>query len=167
LGKVLGFTTRIINPERLLDKFTGKEGLFQNSPFDDRTRLIISKSKTPLGILIDKELSVVKEVFVPIFAKEDAFLIDYAQKLIYNSDSIITVLDIDEQVKNNFTIENAIENLEKNYPKNISILTENKMKAGFLAKQDLMMISLESWKKLVDSQSVWLSTVPSVLIIKP
>ncbi|MBC7524885.1 MAG: cation:proton antiporter, partial [Flavobacterium sp.] len=47
LGKVLGFTTRIINPERLLDKFTGKEGLFQNSPFDDRTRLIISKSKTP------------------------------------------------------------------------------------------------------------------------
>jgi hypothetical protein len=41
------------------------------------------------------------------------------------------------------------------------------MKAGFLAKQDLMIISLESWKKLVDAQSIWLSTVPSVLIIKP
>ncbi len=167
LGKVLGFTTRIINPDRLIDKFTGKEGLFENSPFDDRTRLIISKSKMPLGILIDKELNVVNDVFVPIFSTDDSFLIDYAQKLIYNSDSKITVLDIDEQVKNNEDIGLEIENLQKTYPENISVLTENNMKAGFLAKQDLMMISLESWKKLVDSQSVWLSTIPSVLIVKP
>ncbi|WP_395043189.1 cation:proton antiporter [Flavobacterium sp.] len=167
LGKVLGFTTRIINPDRLLDKFTGKEGLFENSPFDDRTRLIISKSKMPLGILIDKELSVVNDVFIPIFSADDSFLIDYAQKLIYNNDSKITVLDIDNQVKSNQNIELEIENLQKTYPENISVLTENNMKAGFLAKQDLMIISLESWKELVDSQSVWLITVPSVLIIKP
>lgn len=121
----------------------------------------------PLGILIDKELNVVNDVFVPIFSTDDSFLIDYAQKLIYNSDSKITVLDIDEQVKNNEDIGLEIENLQKTYPENISVLTENNMKAGFLAKQDLMMISLESWKKLVDSQSVWLSTIPSVLIVKP
>lgn len=166
LGKVLGFTTRIINPDRLLDKFTGKEGLFENSPFDDRTRLIISKCKKPLGILVDKELNEVKEVFMPIFNSEDAFLIDYAQKLIYNNDSKVTVLEINNQVKNNFIIENSIQTLENNYPENIAVIDESEMKAGFLAKQDLMIISLESWKKLVDSQSVWLSTVPSVLIIK-
>ncbi len=167
LGKVLGFTTRIINPERLLDKFTGKEGLFENSPFDDKTRLLISKSKMPIGILVDKELTEINEVLVPIFGIEDAFLIDYAQKLIYNNDSKITVLEINDQVKNNFIIENAIKTLENTYPRSISITTEGEIKAGFLAKQDLMLISLESWKKLVDAQSVWLSTVPSVLIIKP
>ncbi len=167
LGKVLGFTTRIINPERLLDKFTGKEGLFENSPFDDKTRVLISKSKMPIGILVDKELTEIENVFVPIFGMEDAFLIDYAQKLIYNNDSKITVLEINDQVKNNFIIENAINTLENNYPNSISIISEGEMKAGFLAKQDLMMISLESWKKLVDAQSIWLSTVPSVLIIKP
>jgi hypothetical protein len=167
LGKILGFTTRIINPDRILDKFTGKEGLFQNSPFDDRTRLIISKSKMPLGIFIDKELNEVKEVFVPIFTPDDAFLIDYAQKLVYNSDSKITILDINGQVNANFILETAVIGLENKYPNNVSMLNESEMKAGFLAKQDLMMISLESWKKLVDSQSVWLSTIPSVLIIKP
>ena len=166
LGKVLGFTTRIINPDRLLDKFTGKEGLFENSPFDDRTRLIISKSKKPLGILVDKDLNEVEEVFIPIFSADDAFLIDYAQKLIYNNDSKVTVLEINNQVKNNFIIENAIATLDNNFPNSISVIDESDMKAGFLAKQDLMMISLESWKKLVDAQSVWLSTVPSVLIIK-
>ena len=167
LGKVLGFTTRIINPERLLDKFTGKEGLFENSPFDDKTRLLISKSKMPIGILVDKELTDINEVLVPIFGIEDAFLIDYAQKLIYNNDSKVTVLEINDQVKNNFIIDNAITTLENTYPSSISITTEGEMKAGFLAKQDLMLISLESWKKLVDAQSIWLSTVPSVLIIKP
>ncbi|MEY2922013.1 MAG: hypothetical protein RL108_635 [Bacteroidota bacterium] len=167
LGKVLGFTTRIINPERLLDKFTGKEGLFENSPFDDKTRLLISKSKMPIGILVDKDLTEINEIFVPIFGIEDAFLIEYAQKLIYNNEAKATVLEINDQVKNNFIIENAIATLDKTYPNSISIISESEMKAGFLAKQDLMVISLDSWKKLVDAQSVWLSTVPSVLIIKP
>lgn len=166
LGKVLGFTTRIINPDRLLDKFTGKEGLFQNSPFDDRTRLIISKSKIPLGIFIDKDLASLNEVFVPIFSAEDYFLLEYAEKLIYNSDSKITVLDIDDQVKNNIEIENKIASISQSYPKNVAVLNELNMKAGFLAQQDLMITSIDSWKKLVDSQSVWISTIPSVLIIK-
>ncbi|GAA4047501.1 cation:proton antiporter [Flavobacterium chungnamense] len=167
LGKVLGFTTRIINPDRLLDKFTGKEGLFENSPFDDRTRLVISKTKKPLGILIDKDLVKVDEIFLPIFGTEDTFLIEYAQKLVYNNDSKVTILDINNQVKNNFVIENAITALEKSYPEKTATIDESQMKAGFLLKQDLMIISLESWKNLVDSQSVWLSNIPSVLIIKP
>jgi len=37
----------------------------------------------------------------------------------------------------------------------------------FLINQDLMIVSLESWKDLLDSRPVWLSGVPSVLIIKP
>ena len=167
LGKVLGFTTRIINPDRLLDKFTGKEGLFENSPFDDRTRLVISKTKKPLGILIDKDLVKVDEVFVPIFGSDDTFLMEYSQKLIYNNDTKITILDINNQVKNNFVIENAITALQNSYADKISIIDESQMKAGFLLQQDMMMISLESWKNLVDSESVWLSNIPSVLIIKP
>ncbi len=167
LGKVLGFTSRIINPDRLIDKFTGKEGLFENSPFDERTRKIISKCKMPLGILVDKDLHQVKNVFIPIFGIEDAFLFDYAQKLIYNANSHISLLDINEQVKNNFIIETAIDSLENKYPSNISLLSENIIEDEFLLQQDLMMISLESWKNLVDSQSTWLSNIPSVLIVKP
>ena len=94
LGKVIGLTTRIINPDRLIDKFTGKEGLFENSPFDERTRQIISRTKMPIGILIDKELQQVSRVFIPIFSSEDSFLIDYAQKLIYNNNSEIVLLDV-------------------------------------------------------------------------
>ena len=166
LGKVLGFTTRIINPDRLIDKFIGKEGLFENSPFDERTRQIISKTKTPLGILIDKELQNVNNVFVPIFNPEDSFLIDYAQKLIYNNNSQIKILDVNGYVNTNFVMKSAIDSLEQKYAKNITIVNDKNIKKEFLATQDLMIISIESWKALVDSQSIWLSGVPSVLIIK-
>ncbi len=167
LGKVLGFTTRIINPERLFDKFTGREGLFENSPFDERTRQIISKTKLPVGILIDKDLQDFDKVFVPIFCQEDAFLLDYAKKLIQNSNTRIAVLDNNNLIKNNFLLESAIDALEKQNPDNISIVAETNLKKEFLIKQDLMMISLESWKKLVDANKEWLSNVPSVLIMKP
>ena len=166
LGKILGFTTRIINPDRLLDKFIGKEGLFENSPFDERTRQIISKTKTPLGILINKDLNDINAVLVPIFTAEDSFLIDFVTKLIFNNNSNVTILDINGFVNSDQKIEKAIIGLKNEYPQNISVLNVNNLKAGFLAQQNLMLISLESWKKLVESQSIWLSHVPSVLILK-
>lgn len=167
LGKVLGFTTRIINPDRLLDKITGKEGLFANSIFDERTRQIIAKNKMPIGILVDNELNYTDKIFVPFFGTEDAFLVDYIQKFVYNNNSKVKIIDINNQIENNFLIKNAIQSLEKTYPDNITLVSDYQILKSFLIKQDLMVISLESWKKLVDSQSVWLSNLPSVLIIKP
>jgi Kef-type K+ transport system membrane component KefB len=166
LGKVVGFTTRIINPDRLLDKFTGKEGLFENSPFDERTRQIVAKTKMPLGILIDKEFQEINQVFIPIFKSEDSFLIEYAQKLINNNNSTITVLDVNELVKNNFVIQSAVTSLQQIHPENLSVISDKVVSLPFLEKQDLMLISLESWKAVVDTDSDWLIGVPSVLILK-
>lgn len=166
LGKVLGFTSRIINPDRLIDKFTGKEGLFENSHFDERTRQIISKTKMPLGIFVDKEMQQVNQVFIPIFTAEDVFLIDVAQKLIFNNNSQIVILDVNSHINTNFILESAIKSLQEKYENNISLMNDKIIKKEFLSTQDLMIISIESWKSLVDSQSNWLSNVPSVLIMK-
>ncbi|MDG1870662.1 MAG: cation:proton antiporter, partial [Flavobacterium sp.] len=167
LGKLIGFTTRIINPDRLIDKFTGKEGLFENSPFDERTRQIVAKTKLPLGILIDNDFQNNDHVFIPIFKSEDAFLIDYAQKLINNNNSKIVILDINNHVQNNFVLQSAVASLEAQHADNIAVQLGKEMAIAFLEQQDLMLISLESWKSLLDSDADWLIKVPSVLIIKP
>jgi Kef-type K+ transport system membrane component KefB len=167
LGKVIGFTSRIINPERLLDKFTGKEGLFVNSPFDERTRQIVLRVKMPLGVLIDKDLKEVNQVFIPIYCSEDSFLIDYAQKIIFNNDATVAFLDMNGHIESNFVISSAIDSLKQKFPANVILDTEFILKSEFLSQQDLMVVSLDSWKDLLDSRSVWLSGVPSVLIIKP
>jgi len=167
LGKVLGFTSRIINPDRLLDKFKGKEGLFENSPFDDRTRLIISKTKTPLGIFIDKNLQNVNKVFVGVFSVGDVFLIDYAQKLISNNDSKLTILENNSTTKNNFILENSLVALEQKHPDNIEVVNMENISNSNLQEQDLVIFSIETWKKLVDDEISWLTEIPSALIIKP
>lgn len=168
LGKVLGFTSRIINPDRLLDKFTGKEGLFENSPFDDRTRLLISKTKKPLGILIDKDLQKIDNVFIGMYSIGDVFLIDYAQKLMYNNNNAhVTILDNNEHTKNNFIIQNSLIALEEKHTDNFDVFQPNQINKPFLSQQDLAVFSLETWKKLIEDEVSWLADIPSVLIVKP
>lgn len=167
LGKILGFTTRIINPENLLNKFTGKEKLFENSPFDERTEQILAKTEVPVGVLVDKNFERADRVFVTLFDNSDAFLIDYAQKLIANVESQVTVLDVVGNIKNNATIKEGIRAIEQMAPNHIKLLNERKIEKDFLQEQDLMIISVESWKKLVESRSTWLNNTPSLLILKP
>lgn len=165
LGKILGFTTRIINPDRLLSQVTGKESLFEVWPFDDRTRLVLSKSVVPVGILLDKNLESMDRVLIPVFSPEDAFLIRYAQKLINNSGSQVTVLDAGGHVKNNAEIRENIRAIEQTVPNHIHLLTERNMDRELLKQQHFMLISMDSWKKLVDTKSVWLSEIPTTLIL--
>ncbi|SCY29333.1 cation:proton antiporter domain-containing protein [Flavobacterium caeni] len=167
LGRLLGYTTRIINPDRLIDKFTGKEGLFENSPFDERTRQIIGRTRMPVGILVDKNLDKIEDIFVPIFSEQDAFLVGFAHRLIANNNAHVTFVDPNDAIKNNPSIAESIAAIEDEMPINLTMMTERTMRKEFLVKQDMMVVSLESWKKLVDSQSIWLSNISSVLILKP
>jgi len=165
LGKILGFTTRLINPDRLLSQVTGKENLFETSPFDDRTREILSKSSVPVGVLLDKELKTMDKVFLPIFTESDNFLITYAQKLIRNSGSQITMLDVSGQIKNKPEIKEALLSIEQSTPRQLTFLNDMVIDSSFLKQQDLMLISIESWKELVETKSQWLSDIPSTLIL--
>lgn len=165
LGKILGFTTRIINPDRLINQVTGKESLFESSPFHERTRQIISHSKVPVGILVDKGLGEIKRVFIPLFFEEDHFLIQYGQKLISNSESQITLFDAVGKIKNQPATKEAIRAIEQTAPNHITLMNERILEPEFLKSQQLMIISMESWKKLVDSKSLWLADIPSTLIV--
>ncbi len=166
LGKVLGFTTGIINPDRLLGKFTGKEGLFENSPFDERTRYIIGRSKMPVGILVDKDFRNADRIFLPLLGEDDNMLVEYAQKFIHNNQSQLAVLDVDNHLRNNTEVSETIRSIEQVAPNHIMTMSDKVIRKEFLETQDLMLISFSSWKKLVDSHSPWLNYTPSILIIK-
>ena len=141
--------------------------MFENSPFDENTRQIIANSKMSVGILVDKGLEKIENVFIPIFGKEDAFLLEYAQKMIHNNGSQIVISDVLEQVKSNITIQESVRAIEQVAPNHIMIMQDRTIRKEFLDQQDLMIISLDSWKKQVDAQSVWLNNTPTILIVKP
>lgn len=163
LGKVLGFTSRIINPENLLNTVKGKEKLFENSPFDDSTKQILLKAQIPVGIVIDKNLTKVERIFIPIFHVQDSYLIQYAQKFIHNNGAQVVVLDAAGQI--NPQTKERIKNIALAAPNQIILQNEKIIERSFLQQQDLMIISLNSWKKLVETKSLWLSDIPSTLIV--
>lgn len=157
LGKVLGITSKIINPENLLNTFTGKEKLFEVNYFDDKTQAIINKTEVPLGIFVDKELTKTENISVILFNNEDQFLLDYVKLLKKNSQAKISIFDTYDIVneKNKIT------------HKNVKVIHSSKLEKDFLKEQDLLIMSIDSWKKLIDTRSVWLNNTPSLLIIKP
>ncbi len=167
LGRLLGYTTRIINPDRLIDKFIGKEGLFENSPFDESTRQIVSKTRIPVGILVDKNFESLENVLIPVFSQHDSFLVTYAERLIRNNNSRVTFADPASSVSQHDAVSLAIEAITARHPSNVQTLPDGNPGTDLLNQQDVVIISLDSWKKLVDSQVGWLSHIPSVLIIKP
>lgn len=167
LGKILGFTNKIINPERLYDTITGKEKLFENSIFDEHIKHITRATKVPLGIFIDRGLPQLENIFIPVLTISDSFLLIYAQKLIHNSDARIVILDAAGVIKQNPEFKESIRAIEQIAPNHIALYSERNIEQAFLEQQHLMLISLDSWNKTVENESNWLSHTPSVLIIKP
>jgi len=165
LGRLLGFTTKIINPEKLLNTVKGKGNIFNNSPFDDFTLQILDKTNIPVGIMVDKSFISADKVFVPIFNLSDFYLLEYAKRLINNNNSQIIILDVAGQIRSNIEVKELIRSIEQVAPNHITLYNEKKIEKDFLTSQDLMLISSKSWKSLIDTKSLWLSDIPSTLII--
>jgi hypothetical protein len=155
LGRVLGFTTRIINPERFFD----------NVPFDDRTKSILGKAQIPVGIFIDRNFKSAGTVFLPIFDPGEGYLITYAQKLIHNSNAQVIVFDAMGYIKNSAELKEKIRAIEQGAPNHITMQSQRVIDKDFLKQQDLMIISMDSWKKLIEDKKLWLSAAPSTLIV--
>lgn len=166
LGRVLGFTTRIINPEKIIKTVTGKENILESAPFDDGTRQIIAKSQIPVGILIEKNLSDISTIFIPLFDIKDWDILEnFVQKFIQNSGAAIVIKDVDGKIEYDVDTREKIRHLETASPNEISFKTERSAEKDFPDNYDLMCISYEGWKNLIETKSPWLSFIPSTLII--
>ncbi len=167
LGKVLGFTTSIMSPERLKNKLTGKEKLFDKSHFDERTREILTGSNIPVGILIEKKLTKIERIIIPFLTESDIQLVNYFQKLINNAEARITLVDINGYIQSNDELNERLKLIAEYVPDHLEILKEWEIEKKLINNYDLMMVSIESWESLVVEDEEWLNNAPSTLIIKP
>ncbi len=167
LGKVLGFTTSIMSPERLKNKLTGKEKLFDKSHFDERTREILIGSNIPVGILIEKKLTRIERIIIPFLTESDIQLVNYFQKLINNAEARITLVDINGYIQSNDELNERLKLIAEYVPDHLEILKEWEIEKKLINNYDLMMVSIVSWESLVVEDEEWLNNAPSTLIIKP
>ncbi len=167
LGRLLGITTRIINPEKLYKSITGKENIIESNGFNDRTNAILRSVKTELGIFADKGLKKTEDVTLLILSEEDKFLVPYIQKMIVNNGSRISVIDYHEKIKNRSDFKETFRATEQSAPGLLALYGQSRLTETFLQSQDLLLISLQGWKQVMEQEPDWLFHIPSLLILRP
>lgn len=167
LGKILGFTSKMINPEKLYGTLTGKENIFVSDFFDDRTKNLLKAVNIPYGILIDKGLSAdINRILVPVDSLNDSFLLVYIHKFIQNSGVHITICDLNDTIKSSLELKEGVRSIDHAAPNHIEIRYEMLVGTIELQSFDLMLSSLATWKYLLQKNEEWLKDIPSALILK-
>ncbi|RQP20038.1 MAG: cation/H(+) antiporter [Parapedobacter sp.] len=167
LGRILGFTSKVINPERIYETLTGKDNLFSPGYFDERTKSLIKAVQIPLGILIDKGMDECRGIIVPVYSISDSFLLVYIQKFIQNGAAHVTLLDVNNVIKNTLEFREAVRAINYAAPNHVNLIDEPEISAIRLKSFDLMLVSLSTWKQLVEEKEDWLRDMPSTLVLKP
>lgn len=165
LGKVLGIT-KFINPTRLYDSLLGKKNFVDDDLFDDRTNQVLRSVKIPVALFIDKNLSTIHNVFIPLFGEDDGYLLTLAEKMMLHSEINVTILDPSGFLETHSSFQELTSNLQTQGTGRVNFHKENALEKDFLEQFDLMLISYPSWKKAIESHSVWLSNTPSVLVVR-
>lgn len=166
LGRILGFTTKVINPERIYETLTGRNNLFSSAYLDERTKNMVKSVQIPMGILIDKGLERYDNLIVPIYSLSDSFLLVYIQKFIQNGGLHITLLDMEGVIKSHAEFKEAVRAIEYAAPNHVNLVYEPEIDTIRLKSFDLMLVSLPVWKQLVLEKHNWLKNMPSTLIFR-
>lgn len=167
LGNIVG-VTKSFSPENLLGTITGARPILPaNDWIDEKARDFLLETKCDVGVLLDRDFTGSGKLFIPIFNEEDTFLLHYAGKFVENAGSEIALCDTLGLLDTSASAKDKYQKLTKNHNEKLSLLQEKVIHKDFLDKQELMLVSYKSWKALVESKSLWLDDVPSVLIIRP
>jgi Kef-type K+ transport system membrane component KefB len=166
LGRILGYTTRMVHPDRIFQKVSGKDTFFGNSSFDDRTQNILSGSRVPVGIFINKNSQNFDQVWVPLFSEEDSFLVEYLHRLIHNSLAQVTIIDPNGLVINNNHVRETLTVIEQETPGLVTIKDTMGFDEAFISQFQLMVISTYGWNRLLEMVPSWLNHTPSILILR-
>jgi len=168
LGNLLGFTARALNPEKLIETITRKEKWHKGEEILSENILeFIEQSSCPVGIFIDKNFTKADTVFIPLLSPSDLFLTLYIKQLVKNDKMTLNILDLSGTSHKDGLMKQELSNVMSLAPNRIFLLGERTIDKSLLSIQELMIVSFNSWKKLVESQSAWIASAPSTLIIKP
>lgn len=147
---------------RTFRNFLGKE--IAVSPFEDKTRLLLSKVDTQVGIFIDKGFSGFQKVFVPILDEDDSYVGTFLEGLSRNAR--ITLWDNIQLADRSLDFVKSVKELKSTNLYMFQLLNKNILvDETILSQYDLVIISLASWKLLKKKQPDLLQAMPSTLIL--
>ena len=128
---------------------------------------LLNRNKLSTGIFAENDYSDANTIFVPILTKEDAFSFPYFYQMAKNPDVSVTVWDAIGLMETGQKFQKLFQFIIKKTDGRVKLWDNNKkIELDFIQQQDLMIIGLNGWEKLISSALSWTHHLPSVLIIK-
>ncbi|MBK9175125.1 MAG: cation:proton antiporter [Flavobacteriales bacterium] len=168
LGDLLGFTTRVIDPSKLIGSLTGKESLRStDDQLDPKVRQLIEEAQCSVGVMVDKGFERAREVLLPLGAPGDLFLLHYAERLLTSPDARLTLLDPTGLSQRDPSFRSGVQRLSEGRADRVRVLLNKQLDETVLAGHDLLLTSYKGWSRAAENRAPWLDQVPSTLIIRP
>jgi len=168
LGDLLGFTTRVIDPAKLIGTLTGKESLLPtDDQLDPKVRQLIEEARCSVGVFMDKGFAQADRIVLPLGAPGDLFLLHYAERLLKGEGRRLTLLDTAGLIQRDPSFRNGVNRLHELAGDRIEIAEGRALDPQVLAQHDLLLSSYKGWSRAAEARAAWLSAVPSTLIIRP
>lgn len=168
LGDLLGFTSRVMDPSKLIGSLTGRDSLLPtDDQLDPKVRQLIEGAACSVGVFMDKGFTKASAVLLPLASPGDLFLLHYAERLLLDEGTRVTLLDPAGLVQREPSFRSGAQRLARSAPERLTVMPARQLDAALLAEHDLLLTSYTGWLRAAGSRAPWLSAVPSTLIIKP
>lgn len=164
LGKILGFTARIMNLEKLYRTISGKSGATSWNVIDESISSVATRVDVDFGILVPKKMQQIRNVMIPFAGFNDIFLLQYLRNITGGPGVRVTLAT---------TEPDAIQSIEELigetglFSKNeaINIVDIRSVSKKERSAGDLIIAGIDTWVNLVRQDPDWASVDSSTLII--
>lgn len=128
---------------------------------------LVSRNSVPTGIFIDKGLTEGNNIFVPILSKADIHIFTYVHHTAMKESVKIMIWDAIGILESEPKMQKLYQFIVKKTEGRVQLWNDDrKIEEGFIRRQDLVIIGVNGWVKLINTQLPWKESLPSTLIIK-
>lgn len=127
---------------------------------------LLERNNNTTGIFIDQHLDNIDRIFVPILDKSDIHIFSYIKRAADKTTAEITLWDAIGAIESGPYLNKVFQNIQKN-KEHVNLWDNNKkIDYDFIKQQDLIIIGIDGWEKLINSAITWSHSLPSTLIIR-
>ncbi|MBK5195707.1 MAG: hypothetical protein JJE08_06705 [Proteiniphilum sp.] len=128
---------------------------------------LVSRNSVPTGIFIDNGLTEGNNIFVPILSKADVHIFTFVHHTAQKENVKIMIWDAIGIIASEPKMQKLYQFIVKKTDGRVQLWNDDrKIEEEFIRKQDLVIIGVEGWVKLINAPLQWKESLPSTLIIK-
>ena len=147
----------------ILEQFTEKESKLLND-----ITLLLDVNPISTGLFIYNNLKRIEKIFVPILSTNDIHAIPFTTIRFAQKENVeMMVWDAIGAIESNPKMQKLYQTYVKKAEERMYLWDDNKkIDKDFIMTQDLCIIGIDGWNKLIGTSLPWIEVLPSTLIIK-